>query len=103
MISRCISTACLPYSRYINIRVGLFIVSMDYIYSIEIHQELLVKFSCNFYKILLIEFILVTLLVFVTSSYHNNFIEDTNLPILSSIVEYVIKSTYIFIILALLL
>ena len=36
-----------------------------------------------------------------TSSYHNNFIEDTNLPILSSIVEYVIKSTYIFIILAL--
>jgi len=42
--------------------------------SVEIQQGLLVKFSCNPYKILSIEFTLVTLLVFVTSSCHNTLV-----------------------------
>ena len=38
-----------------NIRVGLFIISIDHVllvYRIEIYWELLVEFFCNFHKIL---------------------------------------------------
>jgi len=52
---RYISIVCLPHG----------------IYSVRIHWELLVEFSCDLYKILFIEFILVTLLAFVTNSCHN--------------------------------
>jgi len=63
-----------------DIRVGLFIISTDHVYlnSIEIYWELFVEFSCDSYEILYIEFILVILLIFITSGCYNN-------PILSSL------------------
>jgi len=47
----------LSYRQYINFIVELFIISIDYIllvYSIEIYWGLLVKFSCDFHKNLLL-------------------------------------------------
>ena len=31
MISRCMSMVYLPHSRYLDIRIGLFIISIDYV------------------------------------------------------------------------
>ena len=42
-----------------------------YIDSIEIHQELLVKFSCNLYKILFLSLLSVTIWPLQLSSCHN--------------------------------
>ena len=48
---------CTPntYGQYMDFRVGLFTVNMNYytlVYRIVIHQELLIKFSCNLHKTL---------------------------------------------------
>ena len=56
-MSRCMLTVCLPHGRYMDIRIGLFIISMDhvllvYIYSVEIHWGLLVEFFCDLHEIL---------------------------------------------------
>jgi len=54
MILRYMSIVYLPYSRCINIRVGLFIISINHVLLvyIEIHWGLLVELSCNLHKIL---------------------------------------------------
>ena len=72
------SMACWPYSILINnvwnLRVGLFTVRTDYVlvvYSIGIHQELLVEFFCNSYKTLCnIKLLSVLLTVLVSGCYN---------------------------------
>ena len=71
MISRYMSIACSSHDRYIDIRIGLFIVNMIHIYNVRIHWRLLVKFSCDSYEILCSWVCLNNLLVILTSSCHN--------------------------------
>ena len=71
MISKYMSIACSPHDRYIDIRIGLFIVNMIHIYNVRIHWRLLVKFSCDSYEILCSWVCLNNLLVILTSSCHN--------------------------------
>jgi len=62
------------YGQHVDFRKSLFTTSIDQLYSINsirIHQELLVEFSYDLHEILSIEFILVMLLVFVTSNCYN--------------------------------
>ena len=49
---------------------------MYHINRVAVHQRLLVEFFCDFHEILSFEFILVTLLVFVTSGCHNTWRDE---------------------------